>query len=74
MTSLVSIFVGIAFIVHAVRSWRVQSATLHMQKNIADIKEQLRSQATPAAPKPRAGNHNYTDVAYVLACRLRAGG
>lgn len=61
--TIVSVLLGVAFIVHAIRSWRVQSATLQMQKDIAEIKEQLRSQAAPAAaPKPQTSSR-YTDIA-----------
>ena len=61
--TIVSILVGIAFIVHAVRSWRVQSATLQMQKDIAEIKEQIRSRATPVVPKPQVNSQKPTDIA-----------
>ena len=71
--TIVSVLVGVAFIVHAIRSWRVQSATLQMQKDIADIKEQLRNKpataprasVTPPVPKPQPTqpDQNNTDIA-----------
>ena len=60
--TIVSVLIGVAFIVHAIRSWRVQSATLQMQKDIAEIKEQLRSRATPVVPKPQVSSQKYTDI------------
>ena len=60
--TIVSVLIGLAFIVHAIRSWRVQSATLQMQKDIADIKEQLRK-AKPVTPKPQVSSQRYTDIA-----------
>ena len=71
--TIVRVLACIVFIAHAIRSWRVQTATLQMQKDIADIKEQLRNRpasvpATPVtlpAPKPRPvqPTQNHTDIA-----------
>lgn len=62
--TIVSVLIGAAFIVHAIRSWRVQSATLQMQKDIAEIKEQLKNQAKPAvAPKSQTESRGYPDIA-----------
>lgn len=62
--TIVSVLIGVAFIVHAIRSWRVQSATLQMQKDIAEIKEQLKNQAKPAvAPKSQTESRDYPDIA-----------
>lgn len=71
--TIVSVLACIIFIAHAIRSWWVQTATLQMQKDIADIKEQLRNKpataprasVTPPAPKPQPTqpNQNNTDIA-----------
>ncbi|MBC7512243.1 hypothetical protein H7142_01105 [Candidatus Saccharibacteria bacterium] len=49
--NVLGILFMIFYVISMIRKWRVESATLHMQKDIAEIKDIL-SKQSPAQPAP----------------------
>ena len=53
VVNVLGILFMIFYVISMIRKWRVDSATLHMQKDIAEIKEILSKQSpAPIAPEP----------------------
>jgi hypothetical protein len=51
--STLGILFMVFYILSMIRKWKMESAMIHMQKDVADIKALLvRPQATPTAPQP----------------------
>lgn len=55
VTSVLMLVLTVLFIIGSVRRWKVQSAVLKMQKDVADIKQAL---AAPAASSPQPSKHD----------------
>lgn len=52
LLNVLGVLLTILYIINVVRKWKVQSAILHMQKDVAEIKQHLATPIQAPAPKP----------------------
>lgn len=56
LLNVLAVLLTVLYIINVVRKWKVQSAVLHMQKDVAEIKQHLAIQAPAPSVEPVKAN------------------
>lgn len=52
LLNVLAILLTVLYVINVVRKWKVQSAVLHMQKDVAEIKQHLTTPMQAPTPEP----------------------